>query len=50
MKLPNAYRKSKTGPQNWNKHIDGFHQKLANKRIRRDGKQVVEEERQFSKA
>jgi hypothetical protein len=34
MKLSTAERKSQASPQSWNKHIDAFHQRLANKRLR----------------
>lgn len=44
MKISTAYRKSKADPQSWNKHVDAFHQKLANKRIRRGAKKSIETE------
>jgi len=38
MKLSTPERKSRTGNQSWNKHVDAFHQRLANKRLRREWK------------
>jgi hypothetical protein len=41
MKLTTAQRKSQAKPQSWNKHINAFHQKLANKRLRRIAKKEI---------
>jgi hypothetical protein len=44
MKLSTAERKSKAGFQTWNKHIDAYNQRLANKRLRREAKKQVADE------
>lgn len=41
MKLSTAQRKSKSGWQSWNQHIDAYHQRLANKRLRREQKKEM---------